>query len=79
MNKTITVIILTGLLLLSCGNKKIETDNQKSVDYDITAEENGIKTIHVFTALCDGLRSISKMQHKGGKGIAGNRLVIKFF
>jgi len=53
MNKIITGIILTGLLLFSCENKKIELDNQKSAAYDITAEENGIKTIHVFTALCD--------------------------
>jgi len=53
MVKIITGIILTGLLFLSCENKKIEADNQRSIAYGIIDEENGIKTIHVFTALCD--------------------------
>jgi len=50
MIKNIIGIILISLLCLSCENKKAELT---SIAHDITAEEDNIKTIHVFTALCD--------------------------
>jgi hypothetical protein len=73
MIKNIAGIIIIGLLFFSCENKKIdiiETDKQKSVDYDITAdEENGIKTIHIFTALCDNrYQGITRVSAALGNG-----------
>ena len=66
MIKSVSRIIVTGLLFLSCGSREINAetpDKQKSADSNIVInavdsnpvpyEENGVKTIHVFVALCD--------------------------
>jgi hypothetical protein len=44
-----SAIIIICFLFFSCEK---QTDSQKSIDYEVT-EENGIKTIHILTALCD--------------------------
>lgn len=62
MNKIISVIIIFAVLLLSCENKK-------SINNDITLEETSIKTIHVFTALCDNkYQGITRVSAALGNG-----------
>ena len=53
--KGIAGIIITALLLFSCGNNKQKPDDYViAADYDpASGEESGIKTIHLFVALCD--------------------------
>jgi hypothetical protein len=52
--KSIPGIILIALLFFSCENNKQKTDDYIiAADYDMVSEENNIKTIHLFVALCD--------------------------
>jgi hypothetical protein len=54
MRRSISGIIIIALLLFSCGNNKQKSDDYViAADYDMVSEENDIKTIHVFVALCD--------------------------
>jgi hypothetical protein len=46
MMKSISGIIIIGLLFFSCENKKVDNE-------PVSMEENDIKTIHIFVALCD--------------------------
>ncbi|MDR0442199.1 MAG: hypothetical protein LBH44_02190 [Treponema sp.] len=63
MTKIMSGIIVIVLLLISCENK------QKSINHDITVEENGIKTIHVFVALCDNrYQNIARVPATLGNG-----------
>lgn len=64
MKKCITSIILICLLLLSCEDNKI--DNQKFVEFDNSGD---VKTIHVFTALCDNrYQGITRVSASLGNG-----------
>jgi hypothetical protein len=51
MIKEISVIIIIGLVLFSCENKK--SVGSAAVYDPVFAAENSIKTIHLFVALCD--------------------------
>jgi hypothetical protein len=67
------IIILCILFCLACENKKInitKPGKQEFIDYDIAAnEENGIKTIHIFTALCDNrYQGITRVSAPLGNG-----------
>ena len=58
MIKKTFLIFIIAILLFSCENKSNKNEPEKqndiTVDYDLGSEdENGIKTIHVFVALCD--------------------------
>jgi len=71
--KYITGIIIIVLLFLSCGNKtdKNESDKQNNitVDCDLGSEEDDIKTIHVFVALCDNkYQGITRVSASLGNG-----------
>ncbi|MDR0402419.1 MAG: hypothetical protein LBH35_02390 [Treponema sp.] len=75
MIKRISGIIITGLLLFSCENRKMGmtiSGNQESAYYD-AVEENGIKTIHVFVALCDNkYQNIARVPAALGNGRSPN-------
>jgi hypothetical protein len=53
--KSIAGIIIIALFFFSCGNNRQKTDDYIiAADYDmVSGEEDGIKTIHLFVALCD--------------------------
>ena len=66
----ITIIVL---LFFSCVNKtdKNESDKQNNitVNYDLGSEEDEIKTIHVFVALCDNkYQGITRVSPSLGNG-----------
>jgi len=67
------IIIIIVLLFLSCGNKtdknELDKQNNITIDYDLGSEENAIKTIHVFTALCDNkYQGITRVSAALGNG-----------
>jgi hypothetical protein len=71
--KNIMGIIIIVLLFLSCGNRTDKNDAKKldsiTVDYDLGSEEDEIKTIHVFAALCDNkYQGITKVSAALGNG-----------
>jgi hypothetical protein len=61
----LTGIIIIGILFFSCDNKKThitKPDKQESIDQDI-------KTIHIFTALCDNrYQGITRVSASLGNG-----------
>lgn len=75
MIKSISGIIIIGLLFFSCENKKMDikiSGNQESINYSII-EENGIKSIHVFVALCDNkYQNIARVPMALGNGRSPN-------
>jgi len=72
--RLLTVLLFFSVLFFSCGNKtgKNESDKQNdiTVDYDLgSADESGIKTIHVFVALCDNkYQGITRVSAALGNG-----------
>ena len=62
MKKIAVILFIILSLFISCENRK------KSIDYEIT-EDNNIKTIHVFVALCDNkYQSIAPVPAALGNG-----------
>jgi hypothetical protein len=62
MAKSISGIILIGLLLFSCENKKAELD-------PVSPEDSDVKTIHIFVALCDNrYQGITRVSASLGNG-----------
>jgi hypothetical protein len=68
MYKNLSKIIIISILLFSCENNK-KPEDKLSIDYDTLLEENDIKTIHVFTALCDNrYQGITRVSAALGNG-----------
>jgi len=68
------VLIFFSVLFCSCKNKtsinKSDKQNDITIDYDLgSVEESGIKTIHVFVALCDNkYQGITRVSAALGNG-----------
>jgi len=71
--KNIIGLIIIVLLFFSCGNRTDKNEAKKlnsiTVDYDLGSEEDEIKTIHVFVALCDNkYQGITRVSASLGNG-----------
>jgi len=71
--KNIIGLIIIVILFFSCGNRTDKNEAKKTnsitVDYDLGSEDDEIKTIHVFVALCDNkYQGITRVSASLGNG-----------